>query len=167
MTKELSKIRKYTSKRNSQCIDDLPNKIQSSQSTGLIIHKESGLCLDAEGGHLRDLVRVILYPCHNGVNQKWHQKIEDNKYVFSLGDNKNYKVLDVEQGSKKNCGKLIIYNYHGGDNQKFFWDEKNGTIKAANSNKCLTARNAATMVQLSIYDCNNSKAQIFEIRKIN
>ncbi len=73
----------------------------------------------------------------------------------------------VEDGSKLNGGKLVIYQNRRHNSQKFFWDARNGSIKNANSGKCLSAPNAAPFVQLLQYDCNNFTDQIFEIKKIN
>ena len=73
----------------------------------------------------------------------------------------------VRGSSKLNGCKLVTYHRLRLDSQKFFFNERNGTIKNANSGKCLGAPNAASFVQLRQYDCNNFTDKIFEIKKIN
>ncbi len=134
-----------------------------------IIHKRSGLCLDAEGANIENFTKILLSPCNEGKNQKWYQKIEGNKYEFGLKNNEKYKVIAIEGVSKTNNARLILFESNGGDNQKWFWDATNGVLKNVNSGKCLDVplNKANAYIKLSQYDCNNTNAQIFEIKKIN
>jgi len=143
----------------------LPGPSRSSNIVE-IVHKPSGLCLDATGNRIQDGTGVILYTCHGGSNQKWHKNITGNKLEFAVKGPGTSKVIDVTGGSNHNGAKIIIWQAHGGDNQKWYWNPSNGTLKSAKSGKCLDVpgNRPANLVQVQQYDCNGTTAQVWELR---
>lgn len=57
--------------------------------------------------------RVIIYPAHGGLNQKW---TFDSDFTIR---NHLGKVLDIAKKGNSLSGNLIAYPKHGGPNQKF------------------------------------------------
>lgn len=132
-----------------------------------IIHKSSGLCLDAQDAKILDGTKVILWKCHGGANQNWMQSSSNGgKITFTLKRNGSSKVMDVQGGSKDNGAKIIIWGSHGGDNQKWYWDGRTGSLKNVKSGKCLDVsdNNASQGLQLQQWTCNGSAAQRFIIQ---
>ena len=132
-----------------------------------IVHKSSGLCLDARGGRLNNGDDVILWPCHNGLNQKWHKRdLGGFKNVFALKNNRVSKVMDVTGSRFNNGAPIIIWDEHGGSNQKWIWNPSNGSIKSLHANKCIDVpfNRPGNGVRLQQYDCNGTAAQIFYLR---
>lgn len=141
-------------------------RVSAGKSVVQIVHKPSGLCLDARDGRIADGTKVILWQCHGGNNQKWHKTTSGNKNVFALKGPGVSKVMDVEGGSNGNEAKIIIWQEHGGDNQKWYFNPSNGTLKSAKSGKCLDVpgNRPGAGVSLQQYDCNGTSAQTFALR---
>jgi len=149
-----------------------PNKPQpdiknnESKEQVQIVHKESGLCLDVKDSKFDDGNSVILFNCNGGDNQKWNKNLQLNKVSLTFNINGLSKVLDTKDASNDNRAKIIIWLGNKGDNQKWDFDENKGTLKSVKSEKCIDVpeNNAKAGVQLQQYDCNDTKAQTFELR---
>ena len=65
-------------------------------------NKSRKKCMDVEGGYKGNNGRIILYPCHNGSNQKFHY----NRKIKQLQNKSSKKCVDInnqERLVQKTC----------------------------------------------------------------
>jgi subtilisin family serine protease len=108
------------------------NTVQANQrfrfertSPGLyrIIDVNSGLCLDINGGAIRDGAPIIQWPYIGGLNQQW--AVIDNgdeTFSFTSAQDPTY-VMDVRGGGRSSGAALILWAANGQNNQKWTLDE--------------------------------------------
>lgn len=123
-----------TSPLNGQVNEDYIYEIQSVD--------ETNKCIDIQGASQSNEALAQIYPCHNGMNQRW--KFVSNgsgRYrMMALHSRKCLDVKGADQGSGRNVQQ---YTCHGGANQ--LWEVipygTNVEFKVQHSDKCLDASN--------------------------
>ncbi len=79
-------------------------------SQNSLVSKKSGMCLDILGNNTSTGTAIVEYPCHNGINQKWH--IDGKRIVSFMNGN---KCITVDKNNK-----LIIADCVGAEkNQRW------------------------------------------------
>ena len=80
-------------------------------------------CMDVAGGYKGDNGRIILYPCHNGPNQKFHY----NRKTKQIKNKFSQKCVDLD-----NYGRLVQNTCSSKKTQKWI-KRKNNWISVANN----------------------------------
>ncbi|MSP70310.1 MAG: hypothetical protein EXR20_08560 [Bacteroidetes bacterium] len=81
------------------------------------------LCIDIQGGIIKNGTPIKLWEKHGGENQKWI--LTSDGSIVSALDN-NY-CIDIQGGIIKNGTPIILWEKHGGENQK--WSMKRLSLK--------------------------------------
>jgi hypothetical protein len=118
----------------------------------------AGKCLDVENNSSADGTRVILWPCHGGIGQRW-KVLRDGRILGIDG-----KCLDVFGGSADNSTPVIIWTCHGGDNQR--WEITNMSELRGIGNKCLdpSGWGAANGASIILWPCQGRSNQWWRAR---
>jgi hypothetical protein len=74
------------------------------------------MCLDAASGQGRDGDELIIYPCHEGPNQRW--RILPSGEIRGM----NNKCVDVEGGSADHGAKVQLWTCNSDGNQRWNYD---------------------------------------------
>lgn len=81
------------------------------------------MCLDVPGGNTADQVRLQMFPCHGGPNQRWLLRFDFSGFVIVESES-THKCLDVP-----NASTVQQFRCHGGDNQRWQLFEDPETLR--------------------------------------
>jgi subtilase family serine protease len=123
--------------------------------TGDITNRLTGRCVDDHAGLTTNGNKIDLYNCNGTAPQHW--TIESNGSVEVYG-----KCLSVAGGSTANKAKVVLNVCNGSKHQQWAW-KTNGEMVNVASGKCLDdpASSKVNGIQLDIYTCNGTGAQIY------
>lgn len=122
----------------------------------------TGKCLDVNGGDTKRGSRVVLFNCHDGLNQQW--------YVDSLGRIVNRLsglALDIRRSDKTNGAAVTLWTANGGRNQQWYVDSI-GRINSRLNKKSLTfdENNKGSVLPVYMWENFNSPAQRWYFERI-
>jgi hypothetical protein len=83
-------------------------------------------CMDVSGGYKGNNGRIILYPCHNGPNQKFHY----NRTTKQLKNKYSKKCVDLD-----NTGRLVQQKCASSKTQK--WIKRKTNWISLKNKKCI------------------------------
>ena len=81
------------------------------------------MCLDVPGGDTADQLRLQMFPCHGGPNQRWLLRFDLSGFVIVESES-THKCLDVP-----NVSTVQQFGCHGGDNQRWQLFEDRETLR--------------------------------------
>jgi hypothetical protein len=108
----------------------------ASGTTGAIVGKQSGRCLDINSSSTTNGTQAQLWDCNGQGNQAWTRS---GKQLLIYGS----KCLDANNRGTVNGTKVVIWDCNGQPNQQ--WNvNADGTVTGVQSGLCLDANGAAT-----------------------
>lgn len=78
-----------------KCEYDTTAQAVEMDSQNRLVLKKTGMCMDIYAGNLTTGTAIVEYPCHSGLNQKWH--IDGKRIISFLNGN---KCLTVDKNNK-------------------------------------------------------------------
>lgn len=135
----------------SQATDD-PREVSSIFSNQQLVGL-AGKCMDVKGNTAANGTPIILWPCHQGGNQKW------TYYSDGTIRGLSGKCLDVKGNNPANGTSVILWPCNGGVNQKWSF-RSNSTIRGL-AGKCLDVKgNSSTDgTPLILWPCHGGANQ--------
>lgn len=122
----------------------------------------NGKCLDVNGGSTQTGTRVVLFDCHDGLNQHWY--IDAAGRILNRLSN---KTLEVNGGGNSNGTAVQLGNPSGEKNQQWYVDNV-GRIKARSGDASLTfdEHNTGQLLPTYMWEDYNSSAQRWYFERI-
>ncbi|MCB1762320.1 MAG: RICIN domain-containing protein [Gammaproteobacteria bacterium] len=87
-----------------------------SDNSYLIQARHSGMCLDVEAGSTENGARLIQYPCHGSVNQRF--RVIRSADIFFLVSRLAERCVDVPGASRALGTALVLWRCHGAAHQR-------------------------------------------------
>lgn len=122
----------------------------------------NGKCLDVNGGATQPGTRVVLFDCHDGLNQHWY--VDAGGRIINRLSN---KAIDVNGGSNSNGTAVQILDPNGQKNQQWYVDGV-GRIKVRSGDASLTydEHNKGQLLPTYMWEDYNSSAQRWYFERI-
>jgi len=134
-----------------------------------IVNANSGLCLDAQNWGTSNGTVLQQYTCgSNQSNQEW-QFVSEGTGIYSVVNrNAPSEAWNVVNTGTANASPMQLWTYGGGANEQWravSLGNNQYKFVGVSSGRCLDIPGASTAnnVQLDIYDCNGTGAQIFTL----
>lgn len=144
LTKDNPDLRKqgWNDKAASAAVVSYKGALDTDLVPGLykIINVNSNKCLDVTGVSMSGGANIVQWECHNGTNQKWDIKIDNNNFA-TLTAQHSKMVLNVKGGSKDKGADLIQWKGSNAPNEKWILKKESGVYKiiSSSSKKCADA----------------------------
>jgi microsomal dipeptidase-like Zn-dependent dipeptidase len=127
----------------------------------------SGRCLDVQGGSTSDGAAVLQWPCHGGINQKWH--LRPSGPAWEVVSANSGKCLDVQGGSTAAGANVVQWSCNGGTNQKWMAERTGNTfaLRAQHSGLCLTVPGQSRSgTRLQQDTCNGASHKLWNLEAL-
>jgi hypothetical protein len=137
---------------------------EAAVTSGPIISRHSGQCVDVSQGSTSDGAPVVQWPCHRGTNQVWNYWPGGAPDVWKVVNLRSNKCLSVAGGSTANGARIIQGPCSTGQDRVWVWRNLgNGYYEVKNrlSGKCLDlpAGSGSAGVQLIQWTCDGGTNQ--------
>ena len=114
--------------------------------------RNSGNCIDLNGGDTENETNIQLYHCNHTKTQKW---IFDEDYSIRYASNRA-KCLKLDNNDNSNGTNIQIYDCENSSSQRWFYDVNNRFIRlVSNPKKCIDNENGsyADHNNIQLWDC--------------
>ncbi len=135
---------------------------------GRLVDRNSGKCLDVNGGGSADGTKIQLWGC-NGTGAQAFQLNDAGGGLVSVVNPQSGKCLDVDHSGTANGTLVQLWGCNGTGAQKFRREARGGgfdRLVNSNSGKCVdvSGSGSADGTQVHIWDCNGGANQDWSIQ---